>query len=126
MKEKLFVINRPKKIFWSHLETVAPLMDFFTIFGSKTKPYYSGIFLFLSVHKKFSVIPFILRGGGFILGNQYKLYRMTPLSYHGYSVSGSSNQQCDGIPLKLLCLFSAILVHHKDFSRQSVIQVPHQ
>ena len=95
----------------------------------------------------FSAIPFILRGGGFILGNpntsftvvvvlrspihanepseyngmlyrtsnrvlnngikviilicmdgtsqyhHYQLYRMTPLSYHGYSVSGSSSQQ---------------------------------
>ena len=43
------------------------------------------------------------------LGNQYKLYRMTRLSFHGYSVSGSSSQQCSGIPLKLLCLFSSIL-----------------
>ena len=34
----------------------------------------------------------ILRGGGFIQGNQYKLYKMTPLSYHGYSVSESSSQ----------------------------------
>ena len=57
------------------------------------------------------------------MGNQYKLYRMTPLSYHGYSVSGSSSQQCSGIPLKLLCLFSSILVHHKNFLRQSVIKV---
>ena len=56
------------------------------------------------------------------MGNQYKLYRMTPLSYHGYSVSGSSNQRCDGIPLKLLCLFSAILVHHKDFSRSRLFK----
>ena len=41
---------------------------------------------------------------------------MTPLSYHDYSVSvsGSSRQQCSGIPLKLLCLFSSI-VHHKNF-----------
>ena len=38
---------------------------------------------------------------------------MTPSSYHGYSVSRSSSQQCGGIPLKLLCLFSSILVHHK-------------
>ena len=44
------------------------------------------------VHYKFSVTPFILRGGGFIQGNQYKLFRMTPLSYHGYSVSESSSQ----------------------------------
>ena len=35
MKEKLFVTNRPKKIFGSHLETVVPLMGFFTIFGLK-------------------------------------------------------------------------------------------
>ena len=44
------------------------------------------------------------------------------LSYHGYSVSGSSSQQWCGIPLKLSCLFSSILVHHKNFSRQSVIK----
>ena len=36
---------------------------------------------------------------------------MTQLSYHDYPVSGSSSQQCSGIPLKLLCLFSSILVH---------------
>ena len=63
---------------------------------------------------------------GFILENQYKLYRMTPLSYHGYSVLGSSSQQCGGIPLKLLCLLSSIHVHHKNFSTQSVIKVPNQ
>ena len=50
------------------------------------------------------------------IGNQYKLYRMTPLSYHRYSVSGSPSQQGGGIPLKLLCLFSSILVHHENFS----------
>ena len=44
---------------------------------------------------------------------------MTPLSYHGYSFSGSSSQQCGGIPLKLLCLFSSILVHHKKTFRDS-------
>ena len=60
------------------------------------------------------------------LGNQYKLYIITPLSYHEYSVSESSSQQCIGIPLKLLCLFSSILVHHKNFSRQSLIKVPNQ
>ena len=30
---------------------------------------------------------------------------MTPLSYHGYSVSGLSSQQCGGIPLKLFMFF---------------------
>ena len=35
-------------------------------------------------------------------------------------VSGSS-RQCGGIPLELLCLFSSVLVNHKNFSRQSVI-----
>ena len=49
------------------------------------------------------------------LGDKYKLFRMTPLSYHDYPVSGSSRRQCNGIPLKLLCLFSSILVHHKNF-----------
>ena len=49
------------------------------------------------------------------MGDQYKLFRMTPLSYHDYSVSGSSRQQCTGIPLKLLCSFSSTLVHHKNF-----------
>ena len=47
------------------------------------------------------------------LRDQYMLFKMTPLSYHDYSVSGSSGQQCSGIPLKLLYLFSSILVHHK-------------
>ena len=49
------------------------------------------------------------------LGDRCKLYRMTPSSYYDYSVSGSSRQQCSGIPLKLLCLFSSIVVHHKTF-----------
>ena len=49
------------------------------------------------------------------LGDQCMPFKMTPLSYHDYSVSGSSGQQCSGIPLKLLCLFSSILVHHKKF-----------
>ena len=48
------------------------------------------------------------------LGDQYKLFRMTPLSYHDYSVSGSSILQCSGIPLKLLCLFSSLIVPHKN------------
>ena len=47
---------------------------------------------------------------------------MTPLSYHGYSVSGSSSQQCGGIPLKLLCLFSSILVHHKNFQDSRLLK----
>ena len=76
--------------------------------------YYSGIFfipvsslkvLGHSIHSERSRI--------YIKGNQCKLYKMTPLSYHDYSVSGSSRQQCSGIPLKLLCLFLSILFHHK-------------
>ena len=51
-----------------------------------------------------------------MLGNQYKLYRMTPLSYHGYSVSETSIQRCSGILLKLLCLFSSFLFHYKIFT----------
>ena len=52
----------------------------------------------ISVTSKMAANPlhgnslFILRGGGFIQGNQYKIYRMTPLSYHAYSVSESSSQ----------------------------------
>ena len=42
-----------------------------------------------------------------------------PLSYHDYSVLGSSSQHCSGIPLKLLCLFSSIFVHYKKLSRGS-------
>ena len=61
------------------------------------------------------------------LGKSIKaLQNDTIIIYHGYSVLGSPSQQCGGIPLKLLCLFSSILVHHKNFSRQSVIKVPNQ
>ena len=52
-------------------------------------------------------------------GTQFQFH-----SYHGYSVSGQSSQQCGGIPLKLLCV--CFLIHHKNFSRQSVIKVPNQ
>ena len=48
---------------------------------------------------------------------------MTPLSNHDYSVSGSSRQQCSGIPLKLLCLFSSILVHHKNFFVKYLVSI---
>ena len=47
----------------------------------------------------------------------------TALSYHDYSVSGSSRQQCSGIPLKLLCLFSSILFHHKNFFVKYLISI---
>ena len=57
------------------------------------------------------------------LGDQYKLFRMTPLSYNDYSVSGSSSQQYIGIPLKLLCLFLSILVHHKNFFVKYLINI---
>ena len=52
------------------------------------------------------------------------LFKMTPLSYHDYSVSGSSIQQCSSIPLKLLCLFSSIVVHHK--KKTFFCKVPNQ
>ena len=39
----------------------------------------------------------------------------TKLSYHDYSVSGSSSQRCSGTLLKLLRLFSSIFVHSKTF-----------
>ena len=57
------------------------------------------------------------------LGDQYKLFRMTPLSYHDYSVSGSSTQQCSDIPLKLIGLFSSLLVPHKNFFVKYVISI---
>ena len=57
------------------------------------------------------------------LGVQYKIFKMTPLSYHDYSVSGSSSQQCSGIPLKLSCLFLTILVHHKNFFVKYLISI---
>ena len=47
---------------------------------------------------------------------------MTPLSYHGYAVSESSSQRYRGILLKLLCLFSSILVHYKTFTRYLIIK----
>ena len=46
--------------------------------------------------------------------------------YHDYPVSGSSSQQCHGIPLKVSCLFSSIFDHYTNFSRQSVIKVSNQ
>ena len=39
-------------------------------------------------------------------GKSIQALQNDTLSYHGYSVSGSSSQQCGGTPLKLLCLFS--------------------
>ena len=47
---------------------------------------------------------------------------MTPLSYHGYSVSELSSQQCSGILLQLLCLFSSFLFHYKTFTRYLIIK----
>ena len=49
------------------------------------------------------------------LVDQYKLFRITPLSYHDYSVSGSC--------ILLLCLFSSILVHHKNFFVKYLINI---
>ena len=51
------------------------------------------------------------------LGDQYKLFRMTPYHIDDYSVSGSFSQQCSGIILKLLRLFS---------SQKHFCQVPNQ
>ena len=48
-------------------------------------------------------------------GKSVQALQNDTLSYHDYSVSGSSRQQCSGIPVKLLCLFSSILFHHKNF-----------
>ena len=49
---------------------------------------------------------------------------MTPLSYHVYSVSGSSSQQCPGIPLKASCLILSILFLYKKLFEAAVIKVP--
>ena len=38
-------------------------------------------------------------------------------------ILGSSRQQCSGIPLKLLCLFSSILFHHKSFFVKYLISI---
>ena len=85
---------------------------------------YSGIFYSCQFIKSFRPFHSFWEEDQVILENQYKLYRMTSLSYQGYSVSVSSSQQCGGTPLKLLCLFSSILVHYTNFSRQSLIKVP--
>ena len=42
-------------------------------------------------------------------------------SYHDYSVSGSASQLCSDTSLKFSCLFSSILIHHKKFPKQSVL-----
>ena len=49
------------------------------------------------------------------LGKSIHALQNDTLSYHDYSVSGSSRQHCSGIPLKLLCLFSSIFVQNKNF-----------
>ena len=50
------------------------------------------------------------------LGKSIQALQNDTLSYHDYSVSGSFSQDCSGIPLKLLCLFSSTFFHHKNFS----------
>ena len=40
------------------------------------------------------------------LGKSTQALQNDTLSYHDYSVSGSSSQHCSGMPLKLLCVFS--------------------
>ena len=45
------------------------------------------------------------------------------IQFQGHPVN---SEPCGGIPLKLLCLFSSMLVRHKNFSRESVIKVPNQ
>ena len=60
------------------------------------------------------------------LGKSIQPLQNDTLSYLDYSVSGSSSQQCPGIPSKDSCLFSSILFHYKNLSRQSVIKVPNQ
>ena len=54
------------------------------------------------------------------------LYRITPLSYHEYSVSTWLQGHPLKIPLKILRLFPSIHVLYKNFSRQSVIKVSNQ
>ena len=57
----------------------------------------------------------------FISALYLRMHSTVHYPIHEYPVSGSSSQQCHGIPLKVSCLFSSILDHYKDFSRQSVI-----
>ena len=52
------------------------------------------------------------------LGKSIQALQNDTLSYHDYSVSGSSSQHCSGIPFKFLCLFSSIFVHYKNFPEQ--------
>ena len=60
-----------------------------------------------------------------ILENQYKLYRMTIIISWVFSFR-VIQPIVRWHTFKILCLFSSVLVHHKNFSRQSVIKVPNQ
>ena len=91
-----------------------------TIHLSSAHPLLTGIFIPVSSLKFFG--HSIHSERRIYLGDQYKLFRMTPLSYHDNSVSVSSTLQCSGIPLKLLCLFSSLLFPHKNL----FCQVPNQ
>ena len=60
---------------------------------------YSGIFIPVSSLKVFGHSIHSERGRIY-LGDQYKLFRMAPLSYHDHSVSRSSSQQYSALPLR--------------------------
>ena len=75
---------------------------------------------------KFSTIPFILRGGRFILGNQYKLYRMTHYHVMTIQFQGHPALMCCSKPLKILCLSSSILVHYKKFQGSRLLKYLNQ
>ena len=54
------------------------------------------------------------------LGKSIQALQNDTLSYNDYSISGSSGQHCSGIALKLLRLFSSILIHYRNFPRQYI------
>ena len=59
------------------------------------------------------------------LGKSIQALQNDTLSYHDYSVSGSSSQHCSGISLKLLCFISFITYQfrtHNDFQPQNTSQ----
>ena len=87
--------------------------------GEKKVPYYSGIFYSCQFIKSFWPFHSFWEEVDLSREINTSFTEWHHYHYYGYSVSGSSSQCC--IPLKLLCLFSSILVHYKNLSRQSVI-----
>ena len=83
--------------FWNFLFYLVLINSFFRHL-KKIQGMIVGFFIPVSSLKVFGHSIHSERGRIY-LGDQYKLFRITPLSYHDYSVSGSSRQQCSGIPL---------------------------